>query len=220
MRKIFWSMVFLLLCSHSHAELSISDIGTKKIMRGEYINLIENFATKICEVNAKDYNFPKNDCREYVISKTDKCVSKNNIKLPESITNRNQVDGYLVGYLMCSTPPPGYAGENERKDIPVPASSMLEALSDQFMKKCQKNGGLTVEYTNPVSCTSKSIEELKEKCLEVDRPKLSKTLSCGNLSSDMQVCKDKIKLKHPVMVNKEGSAQIAKDIVLCLIRDV
>lgn len=220
MRKIFWSMVFEVLCSYTHAELSISDIGTKKIMRGEYINLIENFAIRICEINAIDYNFPKNDCREYVVSRTDKCVSKNNIKLPKSITNRNQVDGYLARYLMCSTPPPVYAGASERNNIPIRTSSMLEALSGNFMKECQKDGTLTVEYTNPISCASKSIEELKEKCLEVDRPKLSKKISCGDLFSDMQVCKDKIKLKYPVLVNKEGSTQIAKDFIWCLIRDV
>ena len=195
-----------------------SDIGSKEITREEYLVVIESIAVKTCEVNAKDYNFPKNECREYVISKTDDCISKINIDLPELITNKIQVKGALSKYLMCSTPAPGYARANDRNVTPIPASMILDALSGHFLEECQTKGVLTIEYTNPVSCKSKSIGELKEMCLEAERPQLEEKISCRDLTSDLEACKRKIKVEYPDMVDKEGSGQLAKELAWCLVQ--
>ena len=113
------------------------------------------------------------------------------------------------------------ADTNSRGDVPIPTNAMLQYLTGHFEKACNENGFLDIEYSNPISCKSQSIRELKEKCisqLSIERPRTVKKIGCEDLSSSMKICKSKVVKDYPTIINREGSQQLSRDFTWCLIK--
>jgi hypothetical protein len=127
---------------------------------------------------------------------------------------------YLMILFLSVLVPVAIADPNKRDDIPVPTSSILQALTGHFAKVCSENGMVDIEYSNPVSCKSQSIRELKEKCLSQlssKRPRMIEKIGCEELSSSMKICKSKVVKDYPAIINREGSQQLSRDFIWCLI---
>ena len=99
-------MATLLFSTLAHSELQFFKLGDKVFTKVEYISAIEELGIHMCEINAKDYNFPVSECRKYLMSKSDDCMSNITTTLPDYIESKSQVMGYTKNYLMCATPPP------------------------------------------------------------------------------------------------------------------
>jgi hypothetical protein len=126
----------------------------------------------------------------------------------------------LIGLFLSIFVSGAIADQNSRGDIPIPTSAMLQALTGHFEKVCKENGVLDVEYSNPVSCKSQSIRELKEKCLSqlsTKRPRMVEKIGCAELSSSIRICKNKTVKDYPTFINREGSQQLSRDFIWCLI---